>query len=125
MIIGIGVDLISVERVQKAMERSGERFKNRVFTAAEQAYCDAMKMKYQHYAARFAAKEAVMKSFGIGWSKGVAWTDIEVINLASGQPTIKLHGKLAEIGEEKKASAIHVTISHQSGYAIATAIAEG
>ncbi len=124
MTIGIGVDLISVERIQKAMERSGERFKNRVFTTIEQAYCEAMKLKYQHYAARFAAKEAVMKSFGIGWSKGVAWTDIEVINLDSGQPTIKLHGRVAEIAREKNASIVHVTISHQGGYAIATAVAE-
>jgi len=125
MIIGVGVDLISVERVRKALERSsGGRFKDRVFTVIEQAYCDAMKVKYQHYAARFAAKEAVMKSLGIGWSKGVAWTDIEVINLPSGQPTIKLRGRVAEVAKEKSASIIHVTLSHQAGYAIAAAVAE-
>ena len=124
MIIGIGVDLISVERVRKAMERSGERFRNRVFTDAEQAYCDSMKMKYQHYAARFAAKEAVMKSLGLGWSKGVAWTDIGVVNLPSGQPVIELEGKVAEVAREKEAAAVHVTLSHQSGYAMAAAVAE-
>ncbi len=123
MIIGLGVDLISVERVRKAMERSGERFKNRVFTAAEQAYCDAMKMKNQHYAARFAAKEAVMKSLGIGWAKGVAWTDIGVVNLPSGQPSIELEGKVEEVAREKGAAAIHVTLSHQSGCALAAAVA--
>ena len=95
MILGIGVDLAEVDRIRDALERpaTGGRFRSRVFTAGEQAYCERRRRKYESYAARFAAKEAVMKALGRGWSREVAWIEIEVVRQRGGRPTIQLHGK--------------------------------
>src|SRR5207244_7543355 len=97
MIVGIGVDLAEVHRIRDALERpsTGERFRARVFTAGEQAYCERRRRKYESYAARFAAKESVMKALGRGWSREVGWTDIEVVRERGGRPTIRLHGRPA------------------------------
>ena len=90
---GIGIDLVEVPRLRELLERHGQRFKERTFTAGEIAYCDACADPAMHYAARFAAKEAAAKSLGTGlWAEGVVWTDIEVVREASGKPQIVLHG---------------------------------
>ncbi|MET0151124.1 MAG: holo-ACP synthase, partial [Candidatus Binatia bacterium] len=94
MIIGIGVDLAEVDRIRDALERptTGERFRSRVFTPGEQAYCERRRGKYESYAARFAAKEAMMKALGRGWSREVSWTEIEITRETGGRPMIRLHG---------------------------------
>ena len=97
MIIGIGVDLAEVDRIRDALERhtTGERFRSRVFTPGEQAYCERRRGKYESYAARFAAKEAMMKALGRGWSREVSWTEIEITRESGGRPMIRLHGRTA------------------------------
>ena len=105
MIFGIGNDLAEVERVRVALERprTGRRFRERVFTAGEQAYCERRgKGKYQSYAARFAAKEATMKALGRGWGRAVGWRDVEVVRQRGSRPEIVLHGKA------KALSLIHI-----------------
>src|SRR5271170_6804749 len=97
MIIGMGVDLAEVGRIQKAIERHGEAFLRRVYTAKEQEYCERFKNKYERYAGRFAAKEAAMKALGTGWSRGVRWVDVEVAREKGGRPTLKLAGEAAHI----------------------------
>ena len=90
---GIGIDLVEVPRLRELLERHGQRFKERTFTAGEIAYCDACADPAMHYAARFAAKEAAAKALGTGlWAEGVVWTDIEVVREVSGKPQIALHG---------------------------------
>ena len=101
MIIGIGNDLIDIRRVEKTLERHGERFTNRLFTPIEQAKSDKRRNRAASYAKRFAAKEACSKALGTGLSKGVFWRDMGVVNLPTGQPTMALTGgaakRLAEI----------------------------
>lgn len=90
---GIGIDLVEVSRIRDLLEKHGQRFKERTFTTGEIAYCDACAEPAMHYAARFAAKEAVAKALGTGlWAEGVNWTDIEVLRQESGKPEIALHG---------------------------------
>src|SRR3972149_1036227 len=98
MIISVGVDLAEVERIRKALEdpRIGKRFRERVFTPKEIQYCERKRRgRYESYAGRFAAKEAVMKALGRGWGAKVAWLDIEVARAPSGKPEIILHDKTA------------------------------
>jgi len=92
MILGIGVDLCEVERIEAAIARHGERFLTRIYTPAERAYCESKPNRMERFAGRFAAKEAAMKALGTGWRRGVAWRDFEVARALSGQPVIMLHG---------------------------------
>jgi len=96
MILGIGSDLCDIRRIEKALTRHGERFTHRVFTEGERARCDRRKARAEGYARRFAAKEACSKALGTGLSDGVFWRDMEVVNLPSGQPTLRLTGGAAE-----------------------------
>ncbi len=123
MIVGTGIDLCDVGRMRDAIERHGDRFKNRVFTAAEVAYSERKANRFERYAARFAAKEAAMKALGTGW-RGVAWRDFEVTNLASGRPTLAFHGKAAEIAERRGIRNISLTLTHTAGQAMALVILE-
>ena len=91
MIIGLGTDIIEVTRIGEMIERHGEVFLQRVFTEQEIAYCQHRKASLQHYAGRWAAKEAVMKTLGTGFTKGIGWTEIEVISRPSGQPVTRLN----------------------------------
>lgn len=100
MIIGIGNDLIDIRRVEKTLERHGERFTNRIFTEIERAKSDKRRNRAASYAKRFAAKEACAKALGTGLSRGVFWRDMGVVNLASGQPTMALTGGAAKRLEE-------------------------
>jgi len=123
LIVGTGIDLCDVGRMRDAIERHGERFKNRVFTAAEVAYSERKANRFERYAARFAAKEAAMKALGTGW-RGVAWRDFEVTNLASGRPTLAFHGKAAEVAERRGVRNISLTLTHTAGQAMALVILE-
>ena len=100
MIIGIGNDLIDIRRVEKTLERFGERFTHRIFTELERQKSDRRRLRAASYAKRFAAKEACSKALGTGFRKGVFWRDIGVVNLPSGQPTLKLTGNAARHLEE-------------------------
>ena len=124
MIISIGVDIIEVQRVRETIERT-PRFAERVFTAAERAYCESRgTVAAQHYAARFAAKEAALKALQTGWSGGISWQDVEVSAKASGAPVISFHGRARELYEATGATSAHVSIAHTAERAIAEVILE-
>lgn len=124
MIISIGIDIIEVHRVREVMART-PRFVERVYTTQERAYCDGRGVvAAQHYAARFAAKEAVLKALQTGWAGGIAWQDIEVAAKDSGAPILLFHGRVRELYEESGASAAHLSISHTTEHAIAQVILE-
>jgi holo-[acyl-carrier protein] synthase len=100
LIIGMGVDIAEVGRIQSAIERYGETFLRRIYTAREREYCERFKNKYERYAGRFAAKEAAMKALGTGWRRGVRWVDLEVVRETSGRPTLAIAGEEAKIAEQ-------------------------
>lgn len=126
MIVGIGNDLAEVERIQRALEgpRTGQRFRERVFTEGEQRYCERRRRKYESYAARFAAKEAVMKALGTGWGRNIGWRDIEVFRHRGSRPEIILHGKAMEYAKTLGITRFHLTLTHTAEYAEAQVIAE-
>jgi holo-[acyl-carrier protein] synthase len=127
-IIGTGIDVIEVERIERALTRplTGERFRLRVFTPGEIAYCEARgRPRFQSYAARFAAKEATMKAMGTGWNRNAGWHEIEVVRERGRRPTIALSGKAAEFARSRKIAAFHLSITHTERDAIAHVIAEG
>jgi len=123
LIIGCGIDLVKIERIEKIIKRWGNNFSSRIFTSLEQKYCEKKGNKYHSYAGKFAAKEAFLKALGLGL-RGVNWKDIEVLNNKLGQPVIKLTGKLKEITFEKDIDRYFLTISHTKEYAIAQVILE-
>ena len=122
-VVAHGVDLVDCKRIAESIERFGDRFLTRVFTERELAYCRGRKRELEHLAGRFAAKEAVLKVLGTGWSGGISWTDIEVVNTASGKPEVTLTGRCREIADEQGLSSILISISHIETHAIASAIA--
>jgi holo-[acyl-carrier protein] synthase len=124
VIIGMGVDLAEVERVRKAIERHGEPFLRRVYTAAEREYCEGFRNKYERYAGRFAAKEAAMKALGTGWRRGVRWVDFEVVREKGGRPTIRLDGAAKKIAGEMGVKRIALSITHTDMQALAQVIFE-
>jgi holo-[acyl-carrier protein] synthase len=124
-LVGIGTDIVEVVRIGQMIERHGEVFLNRVFTDDEIRYCQRRKEYTQHFAGRWAAKEAVMKTLGTGFSRGVGWRDIEICSSRSGQPSIALHGGAREIALQLGIGELLITISHCRAYATATAIAVG
>jgi holo-[acyl-carrier protein] synthase len=123
MILGSGVDLCEVPRIEAAIARYGSRFLNRIFTPNEIAYADRKANRFERYAARFAAKEAGMKALGTGWH-GVGWQDFEVVNLPSGRPTLNFHGKAAEIAGKLGVARVALSITHTKGEALAMVILE-
>ena len=125
MIRGLGIDLIPVRRIEEVVERRGERFLKRILTPGELQYCARHPEPARHWAARFAAKEAAMKALGTGWNVGVGWKTIEVVNLASGQPTLVLSGKAIEVARTLGASTTHVTLAHDGAYAVACVVLDG
>jgi holo-[acyl-carrier protein] synthase len=125
MIVGTGVDLCEVSRIKAAMERHGNRFVARVYTAREIAYASRKANLYERYAARFAAKEAGMKALGTGWRGGVTWQDFEVTNLPSGRPTLQFHGKAAEYAQKLGVANISLSMTHTAVQAMAMVILEG
>jgi holo-[acyl-carrier protein] synthase len=121
-IVGIGIDLVNVERIRETVEKWESRFLNRIFTPAEQAYSLSSRRPYPHLAARFAVKEAVLKAFGTGMRRGISWTDIEVRREPSGKPGVVLHGRAKAFTETLGVSGILVSVSHDSGYSIGQVI---
>ena len=125
-ILGTGVDLCEVDRIVKAIESShGKRLVERVYTPRESAYAWSKANKYERFAARFAAKEAGMKALGTGWRGGIGWQDLEVVNLPSGRPTLKLHGQAAERAEKMGVKNISLSLTHTASMAMAMVILEG
>ena len=122
MILGLGTDLVGIARIRGVYERQGRRFLDRVYTPDEQAYCLAAKDPGERLAARWAAKEAVMKALGTGWIRGVDFRQIEIIS-GNGAPQIGLHGSAATIAAERGITRWLVSLSHSDGLAIATVIA--
>jgi len=125
MILSIGIDIAEVYRIRETLART-PRFRERVFTATEQAYCESKgAAAAQSYAARFAAKEAFLKALKTGWRGKITWHDIEVINDAEGVPSLNITGEAARLLEKLGAAHIHVSISHTTEHAIAEVILEG
>ncbi len=124
-VISIGTDIIEVDRIQLMIQKHGDTFFDRVFTDEEVRYCNARALASQHFAGRWAAKEAVLKVLGTGWAKGIKWTEMEVQNLASGKPIMQLSGKAAEVAQEIGVARVLISISHTRQHAIAYAIGLG
>ena len=126
-VIGIGLDIIDTGRVGESLEKFGDRFKKRVFLPEEVAYCDRHHAAaVTHYAARFAAKEAVSKAFGTGIGKTLGWQDIEVVrNEATGEPSVVMRGKGAELAKARGVARVMVSLTHTKDYAAAQAVLVG
>jgi holo-[acyl-carrier protein] synthase len=125
MIVGTGIDLCEVDRIQKAIESGyGKRFVERVYTPLEIAYAESKANKWERYAARFAAKEAGMKALGTGWRGGLGWHDLEVANLRSGRPTLRFYRKAAEIAARLAVVNISLSLTHTGAQATALVILE-
>ena len=124
MIVGTGIDIAEVPRIEASIARFGNRFLHRIFTEAEIRYCESKANRVERYAARFAAKEAAMKAIGTGWNHGVTWRDVEVRRQPGGRPTIAFHGKAAEFAAKLGAIHIALSLSHTKEYAIAQVILE-
>src|SRR5438552_9332168 len=117
-VLGIGVDMVEVERIQHSLDRFGERFMKRVFTDGEIAYCQSMKYPARHFGARFAAKEALSKAFGTGIGKAMGWRDIDVRKKESGEPFIVLSGGAESLARARKVGGVLVSLSHTHWHAI-------
>ena len=124
MIVGIGVDIVEIEKLRLAMVRRGDRLRNRAFTPLEIEYCEERANQYQHYAARFAAKEAAFKAIGTGWREGVGWHDAEVRNALSGKPSLFLSGRALELAHHRGALHFWLSLSHTDRYAVAQVVLE-
>ncbi len=124
MIIGTGVDVVDISRIRKILERLNDRFVFRVFTSAEQQFCNQHRDPIPHYAARFAAKEALFKAIGTGWAKGVTWQDVEVLRERQEAPALKLHGEARRLSELMGVHKVHVSLSHSDQWAVAMVILE-
>lgn len=124
MIVGIGIDLVETARIADNLERYGDRFIRRLYTANEIAYCEKFKNRAERFAARFAAKEAAFKALGTGWREGLRWTDIEVVNQVNGKPELLLHGRAGELAGALGVTAKTISISHADHYAVAQVLFE-
>lgn len=124
MIAGIGVDIVDIERVNRLLERYGDRFVRRVFTEAEGEYAKRSMKPAERLAGRFAVKEAAMKAFGTGKSHGILWRDVETLRGRMGRPEVKLHGNAQKILKKLSCNNLHVSIAHDGGKAVAFVILE-
>lgn len=124
-VIGIGTDIVECLRIAQMIERHGDLFIQRVYTSHEIEYCSTRRAATQHYAGRWAAKEAVLKAMGTGWVRGISWRDVEVRNAPGGKPTVALAGGARQICEDRAIADILISISHCRSHATAYAIALG
>jgi holo-[acyl-carrier protein] synthase len=122
MIYGVGIDLVKIERMREVVEKWGRRFLERVFTESEISYCYEKKNPYLSLAVRFAAKEALIKA--IGSTRPVSLTDIEVINIESGKPFLKVNGRLKDFLKERSIKKVHLSLSHEHEYGVACIVLE-
>mgnify|MGYP005614210301 CR=1 FL=1 len=120
---GVGVDIVETRRVEESLTRFGERFLQRCFLPGEMAYCQGMKFPARHFAARFAAKEAISKAFGTGIGAQLGWKDMEIGRRDSGAPFVVLHGKGAELARNRGVTEVLVSLSPCHEYAVAQAVA--
>ncbi|MCH1507364.1 MAG: holo-[acyl-carrier-protein] synthase [Verrucomicrobiaceae bacterium] len=125
-IYGIGTDLVEVSRIERSLTRHGDRFRDRIFTAREIAYCESLAAaaKFRSYAARFAAKEALSKAFHLGIGPGFDWVDLEINRNDAGAPSVALHHRAAELARHEHLGPIHISLSHTDSHAIAYAMIE-
>ena len=124
-IVGIGTDIAECARIEKMLQRHGAHFLEHVFTDREIHYSSTKKRSSEHFAGRWAAKEAVLKALGTGWIGGISWKDVEVVNEIGGRPKIVLHGGASKIAEQLGITDLQISISHCTSYAIAYAVAVG
>jgi len=124
VIVGLGLDIAEIDRIEAAITRHGTPFLERVFTPGEVAYCERYRNKFERYAGRFAAKEAAMKALGTGWRRGVRWRDIEVTRELSGKPTLRLEGVARQVADALGVRNISLTISYSGNWALAEVIFE-
>jgi holo-[acyl-carrier protein] synthase len=124
MIVGSGIDLIEIGRIQRSIDRYGARFLDRVYTRAEQVYCRRKRNSAESFAARFAAKEAGAKALGTGISYGVSWLEIEVVREPSGRPNIVFHGRAAQIAARLGVAHAALSITHTASLAMASVLLE-
>jgi holo-[acyl-carrier protein] synthase len=124
-IIGIGTDIIECLRIAQMIERHGELFIGRVYTPHEIQYCQSRKMAYQHFAGRWAAKEAILKALGTGWRRGISWRDVEICNEPGGFPVVALRGGALDVADQLGITEVLVSISHCRSHATAYAMAQG
>lgn len=120
MVIGIGIDIIEIDRIKNSIDRFGNSFLNKIYTDKEISYCSQKNNSYQHYAARFAAKEAVYKALTTGWEKGLSWQNIEITNEDNGMPVVALNGKLESFLSDGKK--LKISLSHSRDYVACVAI---
>jgi holo-[acyl-carrier protein] synthase len=120
MVIGIGTDIIEIVRIKNSIEKYGDRFLSKIYTPTEIEYCQSKVNKYQHFAARFAAKEAVYKALATGWQEVLSWQEIEIFNEATGMPHVTMRGKLKEFLADEKS--LKISISHSKNYVVSVAI---
>lgn len=119
--IGIGIDIVPIYKIKELISKH-ENSLATIFTEREIAYCQGKRNIEEHFAARFAAKEAILKAFGIGLGKGIEWTDIEILSSNSGKPRVSLHGKIKEIAFKKNIEKIVISLSHCETHAVAQAL---
>jgi holo-[acyl-carrier protein] synthase len=122
-VVGIGTDIVECLRIAQMIERHGELFITRVYTPYEIKYCQSRRQATQHFAGRWAAKEAILKALGTGWRRGISWRDIEVRNEPGGRPVVALRGGAREVVEQQKIGQILISISHCRSHATAYALA--
>jgi holo-[acyl-carrier protein] synthase len=124
MIVGSGIDMVEISRIHQSMVRFGQRFLDRVFTGAEQAYCLRKRKAAESLAARFAAKEAGAKALGTGISRGVQWLEIEVVREPGGKPSLRFHGRAAEIAAALGVAHTALSLTHTADLAVASVVVE-
>jgi len=124
VIVGLGLDIAEIDRIEAAIGRHGAPFLERLYTPREVSYCEKHRNKFERYAGRFAAKEAAMKALGTGWRHGVRWRDIEVVREPSGKPTLLLEGVAREFADRMGVKNISLTITHSGNFALAQVIFE-
>ncbi len=120
MVIGIGTDIIEIDRIKDSIEKNGDRFLSKIYTPTEIEYCLSKANKYQHFAARFAAKEAVYNALATGWQELLSWQEIEIFNESTGMPQVTMCGKLKEFLSDDKS--LKISISHSKNYVVCVAI---
>lgn len=124
MIYGTGIDIVEISRFERFLQEGNDALFHRLFTSGELHYCSSKTKSAQHYALRFAAKEAFFKASGLGLRDGMSWRDVEVVNNDLGKPDLCLHGRAAEIFAELELNSIHTALSHDGAYAIAMVVLE-
>jgi len=125
MILGIGNDILEVDRMRRDLDMAGSEFRDRLFTPAEIAYCERKRYPAQHYAARFAAKEAFLKALNTGLRNGLSWKDVEVRHSVGGAPELVLSGEARELAEQRGIEKTFLSLSHTSSLAVASVVLEG